>query len=109
MSRYIDKEKLERFFNRYEWGTCDERWMPESEFGKFVDAIPTADVAEVKHGKWLISEYDYYDCSVCGESYFNGCDSTSEAKRRLEIHQDVYDYCPYCGAKMDGGELCSTN
>lgn len=86
MSRYIDKEKLERFFNRYEWGTCDERWRPESEFGKFVDAIPTADVAEVKHGEWLENGANY-KCSVCGntESYYTD------------------SYCRVCGAKMDGG------
>ena len=90
MMAYIDKEMLERLFNRHEWGTCDERWRPESEFGKFVDAIPTADVAEVKHGKWdVVADYNvplYGVCSVCGGTAI--CD----------------EYCGKCGAKMDGGE-----
>ena len=67
-----------------------------------IDAQPTVDAAPVVHGKWLIDEYEYYDCSVCGQSYFNGCDSHQEAEDRLKNHPyDVYSYCPYCGAKMD--------
>jgi len=59
----------------------------------------------VKHGHWVITEYEYYDCSICGNAYFNGCDSHAEARERLEKRSyDVYSYCPYCGAKMDGKE-----
>lgn len=51
MPRYIDAEKLERFFKRDDWDTPDERWRPESEFGRFVDALPTEDVEPVIHAK----------------------------------------------------------
>ncbi len=44
----------------------------------------TADVVEVVHGEWD-SNGDFYNCSVCNN--YAGYD---------------YDYCPYCGAKMDG-------
>lgn len=68
-----------------------------------IGTIPRVDAVEVVHGRWLIDEYEYYDCSVCGESYFNGCDSRKEAEERLrERPYDVYAYCPYCGARMDG-------
>ena len=87
----------------------DEEGYEEAEaddirivFARDIESIPAADVEEVRHGHWIITEYEYYDCSECGKSYFNGCDSLAEAERRLEIHQDVYDRCPYCGAKMDG-------
>lgn len=34
---------------------------------------------------------------------YNGCDSSAEARQRLdERSPDVYKYCPHCGAKMDG-------
>ena len=56
--------------------------------------------AEVKHGYWFISEYEYLNCSECGESYFTGADSTAEAKERL-AEGNYYPYCPHCGAKMD--------
>lgn len=46
--------------------------------------MPTADVQEVRHGKWAGTV-----CTNCGES-------TS----------DYYDcdYCPQCGARIDGEE-----
>ena len=50
----------------------------------------TADVVEVRHGFW--EQGDYYDmgdvCSECGyDSFREPCN---------------YNYCPHCGAKMDG-------
>lgn len=53
---------------------------------------PTADVVEVKHGKWEKMWHSYFKqelpcCSVCG--HFS-------AMR--------WKYCPECGAKMDGEE-----
>ena len=56
---------------------------------------------EPKHGYWFFTEYDYFDCSVCGESYRNGCESTKEAKYRLEAGYDLYKFCPHCGTIMD--------
>lgn len=94
MSRYIDADKLVAEFKRVKLGEHS-----------LIETFPTADVEEVRHGEWLITEYEYYDCSVCGEAYFNGCDSMKEARERLEKRRyDVYSYCPYCGAKMDGGK-----
>lgn len=55
-------------------------------------------VSEVKHGKWIydISDVgwtDYYGCSVCRNLI------TVEGQ-----DEDLYPYCPYCGARMDGKE-----
>ncbi len=54
--------------------------------------IPTADVAEVKHGEWINGRRNDWKnntyeemCSVCGRY-------TQEFRR---------GYCPNCGAKMD--------
>lgn len=93
MPRYIDAEKIP--FIKYINGSVNV----EKEV---IDAMPTADVQKVKHGHWFFTEYDFFDCSVCGNAYFNGCNSTAEAKKRLEKGYDLYEYCPYCGAKMDG-------
>lgn len=60
-----------------------------------VQAIPTADVAPVRHGRWILEPTNPYDdpgyknrmikrCSVC--FWENACS---------------YHYCPNCGAKMD--------
>lgn len=50
---------------------------------------PTADGAEVKHGKWVkVSWGDFDACSECGCS--------------VEYELFKKRYCPNCGAKMDG-------
>ena len=53
-------------------------------------SIPAADVVEVRHGLWRISNwgFDYYCCSVCGYEH---------------RYEGPFAYCPNCGAKMDGG------
>ena len=52
-------------------------------------SIPAADVAPVVHGQWDISTGplgDMCKCSVCGS-----------------LPSLPTKFCPYCGAKMDGG------
>ena len=59
-----------------------------------VMSIPTADVAPVRHGEWA-SDETAVTCTACGRSY----------DIDFEIKQTVirdFDYCPNCGAKMDG-------
>lgn len=68
----------------------DTIWKPEIVALKcFVEGIPAADVAPVRHGKWMPfhAEFagDIQYCSVC-EIGFAGRTS----------------YCPHCGAVMDG-------
>lgn len=54
--------------------------------------LPAADVAPVRHGRWLCG--DYYDIGdVCSE-----CDWDSQ------MTHPPYRYCPNCGAKMDKEE-----
>ncbi len=97
--KYVEKSKIFAKMMLYGFRA------PDMTVTEFVDDLPVADVQEVKHGHWVITEYEYYDCSVCGDSYFNGCDSHAEARERLEKRlYDVYSYCPYCGAKMDEKE-----
>ena len=60
--------------------------------------IPSADVAEVRHGKWIEQEDGfgdtYYDCSCCGEPFclIEGTPT-----------DNMYNFCPNCGADMRGG------
>lgn len=51
------------------------------------------EMEEVKHGKWEFAATAVgveYSCSKCGNYIFTD-DKTN----------DLYNYCPYCGAKMD--------
>jgi hypothetical protein len=109
MAEYIEREALEKHF-RYNV-TMHKAIINENEYPTFlVDHVlheirnaPSADVVEVRHGYWYLVEYEYFTCSECGNSCYNGCKSTAEAKSRLK--DGLYDnYCPHCGAKMDGKE-----
>ena len=60
-----------------------------------IKAIPAADVATVRHGRWVSVPHKLARvCSVCNRD---------EPYKFADIDADVYDYCPSCGAKMDGG------
>ena len=111
---YIDRNRLLQHLNDWWWavspntkeplflnGILQKTYKMEiiEECMKAVEAQPTADVVEVVHGEWVEyedCEFDtYYKCSICGsERYFidtpeeNGC-----------------NYCPNCGAKMDGKKV----
>ena len=58
--------------------------------------MPAADVAEVVHGRWIKDDFLPDDvnnaekCSQCGEL--------------IGWFGNLPNYCPNCGAKMDGGE-----
>lgn len=43
----------------------------------FIEDYPTADVREVRHGKW-------------------------EKANSYAVWDKLFEYCPHCGAKMDG-------
>lgn len=48
--------------------------------------VPAADVEEVRHGVWIADRY----CSRCKFD-------------KVFFYTEVATYCPWCGAKMDGG------
>ena len=67
----------------------------------FIESQHTADVQEVKHGHWIEKDLDNFrkvecSCSICGWSGVENYDSY------VDIHD--FEFCPYCGAKMDGEE-----
>ena len=60
--------------------------------------IPAADVAPVRHGRWIEPQRLYYgakqyECSLCYSDKFWKKHGITEK----------YPHCPNCGAKMDGG------
>lgn len=61
------------------------------QYNRVINA-PTVDAVPVRHGRWIPEVYDdmFCYCSECG---------THEYKETIEALR--YDYCPYCGAKMD--------
>ena len=87
MAEYIDRKGLRKALYDADEITFDGL--------DIIDNYPAADVQPVKHGKNLKEEWSsLFECSICHWSCWDTyCNDTSG-----------YDYCPNCGAKMDGDE-----
>ena len=91
MARYIDADKfLKDQIHRCGCipliGSCT---MDNESLKDILEHTPTADVVEVKHGRWELKHIGvghYWECSECE---YKNC-----AMPRTS-------YCPHCGAKMD--------
>ena len=69
-------------------------WAKGLEPVQYLEIIPAADVAPVRHGRWL----DGREKRLFGEHYFL-C-SNCKSRNGLMI---PFNYCPNCGTKMDEG------
>lgn len=69
-----------------------------------IEAVPAADVAPVRHGRWLTWEEQFPAHIPSKKSGLGVFCSTCHK------HADnMYDYCPNCGAKMDKEVVCKEN
>ena len=89
MSRYIDAEVMEQLV-RDAMVNSPHMVPPLIEL---IRGIPTADVAEVKHGRWVVIDGTPYR-HVCRRQ----CDYNGDGTHSKSL------FCPNCGAKMDGGD-----
>lgn len=58
-----------------------------------VDCFQPADVAPVVHGRWRYFGF-LLECQSCGEIYSRHGGNAGK----------LWNFCPNCGAKMDGGD-----
>lgn len=88
MAEYIEREKAKRLLH-IEYAYAAEQLL---------DEIPAADVAPVVHGrdvyKWHKEGHCEFKCSVCG--------AWAGIIEGGTLDGGYFDYCPNCGAKMDG-------
>ena len=99
--RLIDANALMDAFRRYMVERHDRERCASEEHCKLCERgclwrntvmqAPTVDAVEVVHGRWIWTmtgeeDYEqYYRCSECNDYMYS-----------------EYNYCPNCGAKMDG-------
>lgn len=90
MYEYIERKEIrmayEKLIRSYVNGNS---YIADWRFDEMIEKLPAADVATVRHGRWndSLARITPY-CSVCGHSH------------RCLIRTP--NYCPNCGAKMDG-------
>lgn len=89
MPEYIDKDKLLNGIECIDISNCTDVDDIFIEIERTIDEQPTADVVEVSHGEWIYGELDIPHCSECGKEV---------------LPNQISEYCPDCGAKMDGKE-----
>lgn len=75
-------------------------WAKGLEPSQYIEALPAADVAPVVHGRWIHSRYE--DCSEQFELV--KCSQCNHEAYAMAIYVHGGNYCPNCGAKMDGGD-----
>ena len=100
MTEYIEREAISEEIRKYyyknppnfSYGEGFDRGLDRAQRA-ILDA-PAADVAPVRHARWIEQEkYTFgvmYDCSICDNLILDNGHS--------------WNYCPNCGAKMDGGK-----
>lgn len=105
MARYVNADKVIDVMKTAYW---DENMHSAKDDPCVIDAMidwsirqvkdaPTEDVAPVVHAYWLESYWGGTgaECSNCNY-LIHACDIDYQ-----EVKHD-FEYCPYCGAKMDG-------
>lgn len=94
MAEYIEREMAKEFLAQdYAYAAAE-----------LLDYVPTADVAEVRHGEWIyhecVSSYDGaisgYSCSLCGAFV------DEEIFESDKFHDE---FCGHCGADMRGAKM----
>lgn len=100
MAEYINREKTKRELLEWCISLNSPHLLSRDDTMFLLDNIPAADVAPVVHGRWDDSgRYTFPSgdtdvrCTICG------C-ALAESEYRLYD----WNYCPICGARMDGAE-----
>lgn len=96
MAEYIERSKVLAEYDRQHEGA-------PGRARKIIEAFPAADVAEVRHGRWMLKDKSALDRKPkSGEEIF--CDQCGEVALGYpfwECDLKPSNFCPNCGAKMD--------
>lgn len=106
MAEYITRKAV---FEQFDNGEADVIEMyPDGsvDFGfgasnirDLINAIPAAYVAPVVHGRWVHSRYEN-----CSEQFeLVKCSQCDHEAYAMAFYVHCGNYCPNCGARMDGG------
>ena len=88
MAEYIEREAAIE--------AVKHAWAKGLEPSQYIEIIPAADVAPVRHGRWIMGtgenglQTGHRKCSRCGEI----------VKYGYSLY-GVHNFCNYCGAKMN--------
>lgn len=88
MAEYIDKEFVIDTIEELKSKALPKALLFD-HLKKVIEIFPTEDLAPVQHGHWKVGYFHDRVCSCC-----------THPSNDLENYP--YNFCPHCGAKMDG-------
>ena len=101
MDEYIKRDGLLRKFNIDDMMNVNGTLISLHDARETISNFPAADVAPVRHGKWMHSRYEncseqfeMVKCSCCGHEAY-----------AMAFYVRDGNYCPHCGAIMGGRRL----
>lgn len=100
MKEYITKDRAKQFVCGHCNEVCSEEPCEPSDcdWMAFIDKEPAADVAPVRHGRWIQPHWKNSNyCCNCSE-----CEGEAMHADYQWDKNGIYPLCPNCGAKMDG-------
>ena len=96
MDEYIEREAAQTSCRKYSFAESYDAFAVDC----ILKSIHAADVAPVRHGRWLHTEeplgwkdVDCMECSACHDSWIIEEDYCFD-------DMPLWNYCPSCGAKM---------
>ena len=102
MAKYIEQEDLLELYRMDDPVLNENGHVPLPVIRQNIMDIPAADVSPVRHGHWIslteCANAGVY-CSICKKKVWKSDYAWCSKRCRNKLQSN---YCPNCGAKMDG-------
>ena len=96
MYEYVEREEIRRAYEKLTRSYVNgDPYIADWRFDEMIENLHASDVAPVRHGHWIKT-----GSYACGENEYL-CSECKETEWRTSAFR--LKYCPFCGAKMDGG------
>ena len=98
MYEYIERKEIRMAYEKLTRSYVNGNpYIADWRFDEMIEELPAADVAPVRHAKWVDNH-----CTACGMMPM-GDEMWKNYDCEPPLFERFMDYCPSCGAKMDGG------
>lgn len=98
MYEYIERKAIRMAYEKLTRSYVNGNpYIADWRFDEMIEELPAADVAPVRHAKWVDNH-----CTACGMMPM-GDEMWKNYDCEAPLFERFMDYCPSCGAKMQEG------
>lgn len=95
MYEYIERKEIRMAYEKLTRSYVNGNpYIADWRFDEMIEELPAADVAPVRHAKWVDNH-----CTACGMMPM-GDEMWKNYDCEAPLFERFMDYCPNCGAKM---------